>query len=282
MNIKYFIGFKKDKYVINKQFETQISNLPNQDYKIEVNREIYRDFLFYHLNIIFNDKQMEYLFLSNLATILKDLIVSDYKVIIIDRMLNSFDIFITNKEREFIKNKVLSSSLNNKKWEKEIQNLITRYLKENRTIILEGFINFRLQEYWQEIQLTVEDAIEDQLLDKEFDEFVKLLRYFIRTTKSKYKKVHVLFYEKDFKFYDEEMNLITLEGFEQNTVYDTIDCEDVLISMLVNIAPTNLVLHNTNIDDFQSIVNIIIRIFGSERVVNCDGCSNCLMLKSKN
>ena len=60
---------------------------------------------------------------------------------------------------------------------KQITEKIKEYLDKNDELILDGFINFRLKDYMLEIEGLVDDAVDDFLMEKEYLEFIRLLRY---------------------------------------------------------------------------------------------------------
>jgi putative sporulation protein YtxC len=53
------------------------------------------------------------------------------------------------------------------------------YISTNLTVNVEGFINFCMQDYLTELKFAVEVALEELRNQKEYNDFVNLLRYFV-------------------------------------------------------------------------------------------------------
>ena len=71
------------------------------------------------------------------------------------------------EEQETIKriaNKILTVSREDENFSKEIlKNLIYEYISENKKMILEGFVNFRIKEYIETLDYIVELAVTSYL-----------------------------------------------------------------------------------------------------------------------
>jgi len=177
-----------------------------------------------------------------------------------------------DKERQLeIKNGVVS----------ELEN----YLETNNEINIKGFTIFRLKEYIESVKSIVDEAVEDFLMDKEYNEFIKLLRYFVDIQDSKVETVHIYMKEENdysiFDDYGKEMNneylkLIATEMRENDLSYD-----DLLISSLITIAPNNIVIHKTGNCSFDYIIGTITRIFNN-KVELCNGCDWCIIKSNVN
>ncbi|WP_134684669.1 putative sporulation protein YtxC [Brevibacillus migulae] len=150
------------------------------------------------------------------------------------------------------------------------------YLLENREIHLHGFARFRLKEYQKEVREAVTSALEEYQEDKQYEEFLELLRYFISTQDTQYETVHVVPTEKHFELFDEHGSLIALEKLE--TMLGMMDTpersEDGLISALITLAPEKIVFHQT--EKRQGVAQTVSSIFEG-RVSYCSSCAHCLL-----
>ena len=52
-------------------------------------------------------------------------------------------------------------------------------LEENSEINIDGFIRFRMKELREDVDSIVNNIIESYMVEKEYQEFVKLLKYFV-------------------------------------------------------------------------------------------------------
>ena len=57
---------------------------------------------------------------------------------------------------------------------------LSDFLDQNNHIILEGFVTFRMQEYVDELEEVVDWAVRQYLIEKEYQEFIKLLTCFVQ------------------------------------------------------------------------------------------------------
>ncbi len=63
------------------------------------------------------------------------------------------------------------------------RNVIVRklmdYFENTDSLILDGFVNFRLKDYMKDLEEIVDKAVDDFLMEREYKEFIRLLRYFV-------------------------------------------------------------------------------------------------------
>lgn len=155
---------------------------------------------------------------------------------------------------------------------------LTDYLENNTEINLDGFILFRLKDYLLDLNEIIEEAAKDFLMDKEYNEFIKLLKYFVEIQESKFDIVHVVFDEEiKFKIYDQYNGLLDndciksvaleLSGKELNP-------DDLLISALINIAPKQIIIHRLFILKDAEVIGTLQKIFAG-KIHFCKGCKWC-------
>lgn len=157
----------------------------------------------------------------------------------------------------------------------QVYSALTEYLISNNQINLEGFIRFRVKEFWTFLQDVVDTAVDEYLAEQEYQEFVKLLHYFVELQEPKIDLINVIVDQpENFQILNSEGNVIQteyLEGIILEIGCDELDFEDFLISALITIAPAKIILH---ICHGKRIEKTILSIFGS-RVCVCNGCSLC-------
>jgi len=155
---------------------------------------------------------------------------------------------------------------------------VLEYLNHNNELVIEGFIKFRLKEYLQELQESVDRAVDDFMMEREYKEFIRLLKYFVEIQEPRVDKVHVSLNNAGmFKLLDGNNNPINndyLEGFTVDLAENEINYEDLLISALITIAPKEIVLHFREAGKFSSVVSTIKSVFGV-RATSCTGCELC-------
>ena len=141
---------------------------------------------------------------------------------------------------------------------------LSDFLDQNNHIILEGFVTFRMQEYVDELEEVVDWAVRQYLIEKEYQEFIKLLTCFVQMQKPKFICVHVIA-EKDssFSIYDQNMERISDQWISDlSEDYDgIIKEEDLLISFLISAAPKQIIIHNIAEIKNKELLDTITQVF---------------------
>jgi len=156
---------------------------------------------------------------------------------------------------------------------------VLEYFQENNWLNIDGFVRFRLPDYLMELDQALEEAVDEFLMEKEYDEFVRLLRYFVEAQEPRVERVHVILSPGGgFQLYDGEnhdLNGEYLEGFMVDMADSELNYEDLLISALITISPHQVILHAVDKGRSHNTISTIKSVFG-ERVIQCNGCSRCL------
>lgn len=132
--------------------------------------------------------------------------------------------------------------------EKIVENILKGYFLENKSGNVEGIVNFRLNAYKKNLNDMAEKLVDTYYLNREYDDFVELLRYFISVQSTRAELVYILVNDESmYTVLDESRNDITkqilAELVQPNEIkYATYD--DLLISMLISIAPKKIVIKN--------------------------------------
>lgn len=147
-------------------------------------------------------------------------------------------------------------------------------------LLLEGFITFRLASYRQELNEVIEYALDEFVLDKQYKEFIDLLKYFVYLQETKQEIVHLFHYSgQDFTLYDNQFEPITVENTSDAIVAEMIETEmnmnDMVLSSLIAVSPAKIMIH-TKVPQ-QQIIRTIVAIF-ENRVTICSKCTHCSKL----
>ena len=152
------------------------------------------------------------------------------------------------------------------------------FLQENQIINLEGFVRFRLKNYMQELEDHIDKAVEDFIMEKEYNEFIKLLRYFVDIQEAKIDIVNVIMSDGGkYHIYDKMNSMINndyLEDIATEMADKDISYDDLLISSLITLAPKQIIIHYEGKLKSREILQTIKSIF-SERMFFCNGCKLC-------
>ncbi|MEW6724946.1 MAG: putative sporulation protein YtxC [Bacillota bacterium] len=229
------------------------------------------------------------LFRHYLANALSDVIVNDWEKRYIDRLLKVNYSYFTPDEQAVIKE--LADQQLDRGYGIETKRALARIDRKGRIferlksflenvdeLVMEGFIAFRCKDYLVEVEDALDHAIDDFMLEKEYKEFIRLLKYFVDVQEPKIDEVHVIYGGPNlFRLVDSHDNVISNEYLEEivvEMVDSDINYEDLLISALITIAPRRITLHCPGdlkrSEGIQTIVNVF-----TGRVTFCRGCKLC-------
>ncbi|AAO36766.1 conserved protein [Clostridium tetani E88] len=196
--------------------------------------------------------------------------------------LNSKDIKeIEEKIRDILTNneKMIDSSniyYMNKK--NEIMDEILECIKERNEINIEGFLTFRTKTLEKELKLIIEKIVEEYVIEKEYDEFIKLLKYFVNIQESRIDEVNIIIYkEGNYIIKDKNGIDITEELFKDfisNNVSLEINLDDILISGLITYCPEKIIIHCVENCLNKELINTINNVF-LKKVAYCNSCETC-------
>ncbi len=155
------------------------------------------------------------------------------------------------------KQKVLTDALEAASRREELSVLrekIVDYLSAHRTLVLEGFLHFRMQEFLMLWELAVEQAAARVLMNKEYGELIETLRRFVDGRVSRVAALSVCIHAD---------GTITLS--DDNDVHiEYVDCApDGILNLLVNMAPMKLTVYDLSGKEKNRLTEAILRVFGS-------------------
>lgn len=165
-----------------------------------------------------------------------------------------------------------------------IHTKIRECIEENREININGFITFRMRELREDIENIIEKVVEKYMVEKEYREFIKLLKYFVDIQESKVEEINIVLEgNRNYKVFD-GYGMDVLSEFMTELVDSKLgvdaNVEDVIISGLITNAPRNIIIHNESLCTNVEFLDTIRNVFG-DRVKACNGCSLCVEVHVK-
>lgn len=154
---------------------------------------------------------------------------------------------------------------------------IREYLHEGTTLNLEGFATFRLSAYRKELSEIVEYAMDEYAMDKQYQEFISLLKYFVQMQDEKVAHVHVLHKGgQEFAMYDSRFQPIDAKPSPDRIVAEMLETEmnmeDMVVSTLISVAPGQITIHTRQPE--LNVIRTLQTIFEG-RVKLCVKCPSC-------
>jgi len=219
------------------------------------------------------------------ANVLADFLVDEWEQQVLKQMVaKDFGYFSSDEQRKILKlsDKILNGedlyALSRKV---KLRENIQDYLEQNRHINADGFLRFRMGAYLNDLRDSLSKAVDEYLVEKEYSEFIRLLRYFVEIQDPKLPLVHVIMRQNGTcQIYDENRKQLQheyLENFEAGADPE-VSYEDLLISALITLAPESIILHTSSFEAKQEMCDTIKSIFEGrvQECVKCDLCEICL------
>ncbi|WP_195940535.1 putative sporulation protein YtxC [Romboutsia sp. 1001713B170131_170501_G6] len=153
--------------------------------------------------------------------------------------------------------------------EESIRQKLLDYIKSNDYINLDGFVNFRMKNFKKYISAVTDRAVEEYIIKKDQDEFIKVLKYFIEIQDDKIDLVKVHIKDEDtFLLYDKNGNIINgmnNEDIVNMVIEENLNSEDFLISTLLSLCPKKIEILDTLKNNIsKEIIETIKSIFGDK------------------
>ena len=225
---------------------------------------------------------------------LADYIIRQYEEKLISRIINGNYCYFNAVEKKEILNKALKIVRNEERtflntlFQIRRRNVIVRklldYFENTDSLILDGFVNFRLKDYIKDLEEIVDKAVDDFLMEREYKEFIRLLRYFVDIQEPKYDTIHVIAgFDSRYTLLDESKKEITsecIQEFISEISEDDINYDDLLVSSLITFAPRKIVIHCTGQLRNKELLETIKNVF-PDKVFMCNGCEICLLSVAK-
>lgn len=151
---------------------------------------------------------------------------------------------------------------------------IVECIEENREINVNGFIRFRMKELRTNMECIIDKIIEEYMIEKEYEEFIKLLKYFVDIQDSKIEEVNIEInstgvytitdkYGKDiFSMFLKDLSDSEIQVVDANV-------EDILISGLITNVPERIIIFNEKNSNNKEFIKTISSVFG-DRVKFCE------------
>ena len=239
-------------------------------------------------NIIIHNKRDNISDFENLiCNIFIQTIIEFYENKLVKEIIN-FNYFYFE---EYEKNKIFENCIDiletmekeekNKK-EKLINDEILKYIKEKKSMILDGFVRFRLKEYVKYIDNIVDEGVNKYIIDKEYTEFINLLKVYIESKKSEIDLIHLIYINGESILLDKNKNFISITENIFNAKYlsdISFSSNDFALNTLLTLLPEKIEIHLIEKED--EFINTLKSIFEG-RIQICNDCNICRTYKMLN
>lgn len=246
-----------------------------------------KKFKIYQNIIIHFTGKNEKKFLQEISEILANLVIDLYLENIINKIISSEYFYFDKMERTQIANNTFDDLYDDEEsvYPKEkscrlLCNDFYEYLDANKSIVLNGFMTFRIKNFIEVLVEQVDKSVNKFLVEREYTEFITLLRMYINTEPSSCDIIHLIYYNSKPLLLDKDKNIIEIDENLFNAKYlsdITFSSNDYALNTLLTLLPKKIYIHliDNTIDEFITTLKLIFE----NRVVYCTDCAICQIYK---
>lgn len=226
------------------------------------------------------------LFINKISSILSLLVIDELEPYLLERIIKANYFYFDFNERKQILELCFEMTGNDfyDTFDKKLNSLFNsfyEFLLKNKSIVLHGFINFRIKNYLEILDNVVNEAVNSYIIEKEYLEFISLLRLYINSQKSGCELVHIIYNNEESILLDENKEIISASKNALNTKYlsdISFSSNDYTLNSLLTLLPKKIYIHliDCYIDEFITTLKAIFE----EKVTICTDCDICRLYSS--
>ena len=141
-----------------------------------------------------------FFFYDKLSAVLTDTILYFYEAKLLRRLLEYNYFYFSSLEKkdilktakEFIEEDLICKEDNYF----AIYYSVYDYIQESKSIVLDGFVNFRISTYMKNIDYIIDMSVNKYITDKEYIEFVNMLKLYVSITPPSTSLVHLIYFRR--------------------------------------------------------------------------------------
>lgn len=216
-------------------------------------------------------------FLSNIIT---EVVLKFYEEKLIKQMLNYNYFYFNDYERLQICDNCIEIIKSDEetllKTRKDmIEEAALNYLKEYKYMILDGFVHFRLKEYISYLDNVIDTAVNQFIIEKEYNEFINLLKIYVDTKLPECDLLHLIYMNGESILLDDYKNIVSVSDNIFNAKYlsdISFSSNDFALNTLLTMLPEKIEIHLIGEED--EFINTIKLIFEG-KISICKDCNIC-------
>lgn len=226
------------------------------------------------------------LFYTKLATILSYLVIDYFENDIIKNMLSADYFYFDNTELDKILDLCNENLCDDEEFSFTNRQMLLfdafyEYISTHHSIILTGFINFRLKEYRNLLEDLTDFSVNEFIIEREYLEFISLLKLYVNSQLPSTITVHLISFGNDILLLDENMEMIDVDKKALKAKYlsdVSFSNNDYVLNALLNLLPKKIHLHLVSASGNLDFINTLQLVF-ENRIEICNDCNICNLYK---
>ncbi len=225
------------------------------------------------------------LFLNRICCILSLLVIDELEDSFFNKIIYHNYFYFESLEQKQIADFCHDININNytEIFDKKFNSLYEcfyTFLLDNKNLFLDGFINFRIKPYLNILNDLVLEAVNNYIVEKEYLEFLSLLRLYVNSQPNNINLVHIIYSNQESILLNENKEIIanSNEHFQSKYLSDiSFSSNDYTLNSLLTLLPEKIFIHLLDgyIDEF---INTLQAVFVN-RVQICNDCNVCNIFK---
>ena len=266
---------KNNNKIIIDYLLTEIQNIDMEEIYVSSKKfKMYKNVIVHYLG------KNEDLFIYKISNILTNCIFKYYEGNIVKGIVNRDFCYFDSSEKNIIYNNCMEF-LNEKNTDdfilrkEKIISCLSDYIHEHKYFILDGFVNFRLFEYCTLIEECVDSAVNKYIIDREYKEFIELLKGYINSQQNRSNVIHIIYFNNETILLDESQNVLVYDNQLEHPKYlsdISFSSKDYCLNALLNLLPKKIIVHM--LVDEDEFIETLKLIFGRKLMI-CKECNIC-------
>ena len=190
-------------------------------------------------------------FYNELANNLVSLILNFYEENLLKSIIKSNYFYFSESEQDIVLDKCLTylKDTSSVEYQVRIEHIYIatlKYITNNKSMVLTGFINFRLSNYMKILDYIVDTFVNELVVDREYKEFINLLKSYVNSKPSNINTVHFIYKNTDSVILDSNYKKIpfTDDIANLNYISDVSFSEnDISLNTLLTLLPQKIIIH---------------------------------------
>lgn len=222
-------------------------------------------------------------FLNFLSELITEVVLEFYEEKLIKQIINYNYFYFNEYERTEILKACMEIMGDDEKDRLQIvKNAVYEYLNDYKSMILEGFINFRLKRYISYLDNIIDMAVNQFIIDREYTEFINLLRIYVNSKPSGCDVLHLIYVNGESVILDSNENIVSVSDNILNAKYlsdISFSSNDFALNTLLTMLPERIEIHLIGIED--EFINTIKLIFENKVSICRDNILGTVLTQHK-